>query len=78
MTEFMPQDRLPIHRMAQLRRGTVGGDHAPEANAQVAGIARHSEGAHREIFLFGKHFDDRRRLQLDTVLCAKIAFCLPE
>ena len=43
----------------------------PEANAQIPGIAGHSEGADGKVFLIGKNFDTRRFGQFDTVFATQ-------
>src|SRR5205823_2200410 len=73
VTEFMPKDRLPIDRVPRMRRGPIGGDDAAEANAQITGIARHSEGTDSKIFLLGENFHDRLVFEIKPVFRAEIA-----
>ena len=67
MTEFVPEDGVPIGRMAALRRRAICRDHFSEADPEVTRVPRHPERAHPEILRVRKNLDGHRRLQLETI-----------
>src|SRR6185436_981095 len=69
----MPEHRLPIGWM-RLRGWTVSSDNIAKADTQEARISREAKGAHSEVLLFGKNFDDGRTGQLQTIPGTEIGF----
>src|SRR5882724_5733906 len=69
----MPEDRLPVDRMAGLRSRAVGRDYAPEADSEISWIARHSKRADGKILLLRENFDGCGTLWLQSIFRAKIA-----
>ncbi len=54
-----------------MRRRTVHGDHAAEADSQKTRAARQAERANRKILLARKYLDNHRQVDLKIVLFAK-------
>ncbi len=71
VTEFVPEDGLPVGGMGGLGGGAVGGDDGAEADAEVAGVAGHAEGADGEVLLVGEDFDGDGLFELEAVFGGK-------
>src|SRR5688572_14880523 len=49
MAELMPENCLPVRRVARLRGWAVGRNHAAKADTQISRVSRHSKRPHGEI-----------------------------